>query len=68
MVSFGTAENPGEENADGAPDADTGKQDGGFLSFLNEEKKSQTIRVVRGDQVREATVPVLKQIEKQKIQ
>ena len=68
VVSFGTAENPGEENADGAPDADTGKQDGGFLSFLNEEKKSQTIRVVRGDQVREATVPVLKQIEKQKIQ
>ena len=68
VVSFGTAENPGEENADGAPDADAGKQDGGFLSFLNEEKKSQTIRVVRGDQVREATVPVLKQIEKQKIQ
>ena len=68
VVSFGQAANPGEENADGAPDPAVDSKDGGFLSFLNKEKKSQTIRVVRGDQVREATVPVLKQIEKQKIQ
>ncbi|MCB1422213.1 MAG: Flp pilus assembly protein CpaB [Nitratireductor sp.] len=68
VVSFGQATNSGEENADGAPDPAVDGKDGGFLSFLNKEKKSQTIRVVRGDQVREATVPVLKQIEKQKIQ
>lgn len=68
VVSFGQAANPGEESTDGAPDPAAGNKDGGFLSFLNKEKKSQTIRVVRGDEVREATVPVLKQIEKQKIQ
>ena len=67
VVSFGESPNRGEENADGAPDLAADQPNGDFLSFLNKEKTSRTIRVVRGDEVREATVPVLKQLKKQKI-
>ena len=67
VVSFGESPNRGEENADGAPDSAADQPNGNFLSFLNKEKTSRTIRVVRGDEVREATVPVLKQLKKQKI-
>lgn len=44
--------------------------DQGFLSFLNNDKpKSQTtIKIVRGEEVKEETVPVLDQIKKKKIQ
>lgn len=67
VVSFGSSPGRGEESADGAPDPAADQPDGNFLSFLNSEKSQRTIRVVRGDEVREATVPVLKQLKKQKI-
>lgn len=68
VVSFGGPAKRGEESADGAPDPAANGQGNGILSFLNSEKKSQTIRVVRGEEVREATVPVHKQLKKKKIQ
>lgn len=55
----------GEEGAE-EPQGDPDK---GFLSFLTPEAdKNKVIRVVRGENVKEAIVPVLREIKKQQIQ
>lgn len=45
-------------------------EDKGFLSFLTEKEapREKTIRIVRGEKVKEAVVPVQQQIEKQPVQ
>lgn len=58
----GRAIDPGEEGGD-----DPQNQGGGFLSFLKggeENRANTTIRVVRGEEVREAVVPVQEQLRK----
>ncbi len=66
-ISLGGSANSGEEGGDVPPQADQGN---GFLSFLNGGKaqsRDTTIRVVRGDEVREAVVPVQEQLDKEKV-
>lgn len=58
----GRAIDPGEEGGD-----DPQNQGGGFLSFLKggeANRANTTIRVVRGEEVREAVVPVQEQLRK----
>ncbi len=68
VISFSGASmlgNDGEGADDAEKQPDGGADKGGILSFLTpkqEEAKETTIKVVRGEEVKEQIVPVLKQI------
>ena len=42
-----------------------GEEEGGFLSFLEPDKKTVSVRIVRGEDVREVTVPIEEQDKNQ---